>query len=319
MTGNFPRQLVISAIDIGSNSIHGMIASVDAKGGLNELYRDKESVRLGSGMKEGLLRQESIDAAVDFLQKFKAESGKYNAIISAVATSAVREANNKDVFLNSVKINTGIHVNIITGLEEAGLIYKGVSSALPIFERKTLIIDIGGGSTELILAEKGKIKFLVSMKLGAIRTSYEYFENYVTHPEKIEDCKSHIHDIMAESISQIKGIGFDFVVGTSGTIQALGRIALSNIGKASPKFLNGISINSVDLISVFQDIEKLKSPEKRAKIKGLERSRADIITAGELILQNFLKELKIPKIIVSSYALREGIIFDTYEKNSIIK
>lgn len=319
MTGNFPRQLVISAIDIGSNSIHGMIASVDAKGGFNELFRDKESVRLGSGMKEGLIRQESIKASVDFLKKFKAESGKYNAIISAVATSAVREANNKDEFLSSVKINTGIDVNVISGTEEAGLIYKGVSSALPIFEKKTLIIDIGGGSTELILAEKGKILILESLKLGAIRTSNIFFENYITSSDKISDCKRHIHNVMSESIGKIKKIGFDFVVGTSGTIQALGRVVLNNIGKSSPKFLNGISINSVDLLRVFNDIEMLKTPEKRAKIQGLERNRADIITAGELILQNFIKELKIPRIIVSSYALREGIVIDTYEKNCIIK
>ncbi len=317
MSEQISKQIYVSAIDIGTNSIHGIIASMDAKGAMNEISRDKESIRLGGSMINRIISDKGLAAATDTLKRFKKEADKHSAVIKAVATSAVREAENRDVFVKHIRVHTGIDVQVISGEQEGLLIYKGVNYAFPIFDFSTLIIDIGGGSTEIILAKKGEIIFMDSLKLGAIRTSNQFFNDFVTDEKSIQNCKNHIKQTMENSVKQIKETGFDFVVGTSGTIQALGRIVLFSQRNTSPKFLNGIIINSVDFYKLFSKIEIIHNPDQRALIPGIDLSRADLITAGELILQNFLNELSIPKMLISSYSLREGIIIDTFEKLSI--
>ncbi|MBX3042359.1 MAG: hypothetical protein KIT33_00205 [Candidatus Kapabacteria bacterium] len=308
---NIEKSKNIAAIDIGSNSIHTIIASVTASGSLNILYHEKQSVRLGKGMDSGILLDDTISAAVEVLNQFVQTAKRYDAKLKAVATSAVREAKNRQFFLDLIEQKCGLKIDVISGEEEGKLIYLGVSGSLDINDKKVLIIDIGGGSTELILADGGVFKLVKSLKLGAIRTSNEFFDNFVTSEESIEKCKEHIKVVMSESIEFIKKYGYDIVVGTSGTIQALGRIALSISGEKPQNMLNNISISEKQLNNIFNIIENNHKPESRAEISGIDTSRADIITAGALILRNLIDELRFPEIFLSSYAMREGIIIQT--------
>jgi exopolyphosphatase/guanosine-5'-triphosphate,3'-diphosphate pyrophosphatase len=219
---------------------------------------------------------------------------------------------NRDEFCERVKERCGIDVSIISGNEEARLIYMGISKALPVYEKKTLCIDIGGGSTEFIIAEKGRILFSISMKIGAVRLSQKFFPEYITDGESIKYCRKWIKGEIYSAVKEIKKIGFDTCVGSSGTIQAAGLMIKSNREDlpADFKILNNFEFSSDELNVVRKDIIDKHTPEKRKKIKGLDEKRAEIITAGILILHTIFKELDIGSMIISEYALREGIIFN---------
>ncbi len=319
MYSNLKKQLTVSAIDIGSNSIHGIIANVDENGIIAEIFREKASVRLGSGMSEGRIRNKEMKLALEALQMFKNESEKHDAIICAVATSAVREAKNQNIFIEKVKYHTGIEVRVITGQEEGDLICKAVRSQIPTNTKNFLIIDIGGGSTEIILASDKGTLVVESLKLGAIRTSGEFFKKYVTDTDSIEKCMNHINDVMAPVIEKLSSFQFDIVVGTSGTMQALGKMILAEKDDLTPPhYLNNVTLNSSDILKITDKILTLPKPKQRMAIAGLEQSRAELISAGSMILKNFLNEMKINEIVASSYGLREGVVFDTFDKMNII-
>ena len=155
----------IAAIDIGTNSFHMIIASIDSNGLLNVIQREKEYVRLGNSpgdMKN--LTEESIVRGVEALKNFAKIAESEDAVIKAIATSAVREADNKKDFIDRVYSETGIEVEVVSGREEARLIYQGASRSLPVYGKRTLLIDIGGGSTETLIGINGKVEYCNSTK-----------------------------------------------------------------------------------------------------------------------------------------------------------
>lgn len=166
---------LIAAIDIGTNSFHLVIAKIDSKGRFTVITRAKEVVRLGSSSNDmKYLSPEAMDRGVEALNRFKMICDSYKAKITAVATSATREALNKDDFISRVKSETGIDVNIVSGFEEARLIYLGVLQSLNIFDKRILLVDIGGGSTEFLIGEKGNVIYANSTKIGAVRLSNKF-------------------------------------------------------------------------------------------------------------------------------------------------
>jgi exopolyphosphatase/guanosine-5'-triphosphate,3'-diphosphate pyrophosphatase len=303
----------IFAIDIGTNSIHGIIADIDESGNIREYFRDKESIRLGANIENGFINSKGIEMTISVLNKFKNNAESFSASIRAVATSAVREALNKDEFIEKVKKNTGIEIEVISGVKEGELIYKGVTKGLHLESENLMIIDIGGGSTEIIMGKNENIT-VQSLKLGAIRTSLKFFPDFVTNTESITNCQNHILETINLVKNSFSNKVIDKVIGSAGTIQAIARITLFNMGIHAPKFIENITLNIKDLEDSFDIILSKHLPQERAEIKGLESSRADLISTGALILQGILKEFSINNMIISTYSLREGIIFDTFEK-----
>ena len=157
------------------------------------LDREKEVVRLGSSagdMRE--LTDEAIDRAVDALDRFRQVAAVHDAPITAVATSAVREADNRDVFIDRAWAEAGVHVDVISGVEEARLIHLGVLQAVPVFDRRLLLCDIGGGSTELLVGLRGEVLASRSLKLGAIRLTRRFFDGDRVHPGAVDACRRHV-------------------------------------------------------------------------------------------------------------------------------
>lgn len=307
---------IISAIDVGTNSFHMVTASVDDNGMLNIISRDKEIVRLGSSSGDmRFLQRDAVKRAVSSLKAFAKLASHEGAIVRAVATSAVREAKNSDELIERVKRETGIEIEVVSGVEEARLISVGVNHALPILNDKSLIIDIGGGSTETIITHDNETPHLQSNKLGAIRLTKKYFDGVNSTPELIEKCKNFIRGEWAQTLDKIESTGFTKCVGTSGTMTTLIGMAYLRRNKELPNILNGISVSSKDVLKVINKIKKASSPKKIAKIKGMDISRADIITAGALIVEVAIEELGIKEFVVSTYALREGVLFDTIAKS----
>lgn len=306
---------VIAAIDIGTNSFHMVIATVNEKGVLNIISREKEMVRLGSsGRDMKYLQEDAIERGLETLHRFAKIAESHNAIIRAVATSAVREALNKESFTKRVANDIGIDVEVVSGIEEGRLIYLGVIHALPLYDNQTLIIDIGGGSTETIIGKGLKAQYINSEKIGAIRLTKLFCENGTYTKNTAEEIREYIKGEWTPILNQIKEIGFQKVVGTSGTILSLATMALLAKKKNIPEILNGYTISAKDILSIIKTITKAKNVSEISRIPGVEAKRADIILAGSLILETAIKELNIKEICTSPYALREGIVYDTYDK-----
>jgi exopolyphosphatase/guanosine-5'-triphosphate,3'-diphosphate pyrophosphatase len=276
---------------------------------------EKEMVRLGeTGRDMKSLAPQAMDRGIDALRRFKSIiSSRKAVVVKAVATSAVREAENRDLFIRRARAEAGIEIEVISGFEEGRLIYLGALQALPHFNKRALLIDIGGGSAEYVLGLKGEVKFVNSLKLGAIRLSHQFRLLGQPKPQDILDCRKMIVGELGMSARSIRNAGFDVGVGTSGTVQAIASI----IGHARPEKVEtqaGKSNNfTFSYREVQETVEKLigaGSAEARMKIPGLDQKRADIILGGALVLQESMRLLGMPEIATSSFALREGVVFD---------
>ncbi len=308
---------ILAAIDIGTNSFHLVIASVNDEGIVKIISKDKEVVRLGKSSSDmKYISLEAMERGVSALKRFKIICDSYNAEIRAVATSATREALNKEEFLNEVGRKTGISIEVISGYEEARLIYLGVLQALDVFEKRILLIDIGGGSTEFLTGEKGNVVYSNSIKLGAVRLTEKFFSEGKFSKDSIESAKLHVRSIINPIVRNLKTEQYDFVVGTSGTISNLGSIIYSrNAGEDYSQFnFNNFSYTDTELFDAVKSILSHESVSTIRKIEGLDSQRADIISAGAIILEQIFRELNLKRLSLSSYALREGILFDTIDK-----
>lgn len=298
-----------AAIDIGSNSFHMIIAEGREDKTFKIVDREREEIRLASST-DGSISKEEIESSVKILKGFKAICDFYSAKIKAVATSAVRDAKNSKDFIKQILTETGIEIETADGKKEAELIYTGVRNALKLKNKKVLCVDIGGGSTELVFDNHGCFEAVESFKLGAVRLSKMFFPWYKLTNEAIISCLEHIENTFLAYPGFRELSGFDIVVGSSGTIQAVASL-INNIrnGYAIKQF-NGYSFSYDELREVSDLILSCPNKEDRMRIRGMEEKRADILPAGVLILVKLFEMLNIENMTISSYALREGIIVE---------
>jgi exopolyphosphatase/guanosine-5'-triphosphate,3'-diphosphate pyrophosphatase len=308
---------ILAAIDIGTNSFHLIVAKVDNKGIIKVLTRDKETVRLGKSSTDmKYISEQAMQRGISTLKRFKLICNSYNAEIRAVATSATREALNKEEFITRVYETTGIKVEVVSGFEEARLIYSGVLQALPVIKEKVLLIDIGGGSTEFLVGEKGKVLYANSIKIGAVRLTEKYFPDGKFRRENIEDARLYVKSMINHIVREVKESGYSSVIGTSGTITNIGMIinTAENGAEDEDYNYNSFTYGADSFLRISKKILRCEKISDIREIKGLDSDRIDIITSGTIILEQIFSELNISKITLSNYALREGIIFDTISK-----
>lgn len=306
-----------AAIDMGTNSFHLIIVEKRKDGSFKIVDRERKVIRLGSDSKDDFkfISLEESKRALEILLGFKKLSSKYKAEIRAVATSAVREAQNKNKFIKNVLKETGIVVEIIEGKHEAKLIFQGAKQALNLYNKKVLCIDIGGGSTEIILGNNGEPIFVESIKIGAVRMSKKFFPEYALSKKALIECEKFIeHQIISnKNISFNKD--FEITVGTSGTIQSAASIIRSRLKEENNKSLNGFSFNEIQLKEITCEILEAKNLQERQKIKGIDKKRADILPAGLIILNKIFDLFNLKNITISEYALREGVILKMIEED----
>jgi exopolyphosphatase/guanosine-5'-triphosphate,3'-diphosphate pyrophosphatase len=311
------KSKTLAAIDIGTNSFHLVIAKVNDKGIVKILSKDKEVVRLGKSSSDmKYISLEAMERAVTSLKRFKIICDSFNAEIRAVATSATREALNKVEFINKVFDRTGVSIEVVSGFEEARLIYLGILQAINVYDNRILLIDIGGGSTEFLIGEKGHVHYANSIKLGAVRLTEKFFSDGKFKKESIDSARLHVRSIINPVVRQIKEQKYDFVVGTSGTITSLGSMIYSKkTGEDESEFnFNNFKYTNSELSDIVKAILEADNVQQIKQIEGLDSQRSDIISAGAIILEQIVNEINIKDITLSSYALREGIIFDTIDK-----
>lgn len=307
----------IAAIDIGTNSFHLIIAERSKNKKIKLLDRARVFLRIANIKKDGvnIISSQDIDAAVNVLINFKQMAELYKAKISAVATSAVRESSNNKEFVKIVFEQTGIKINIIDGRTEAKLIFLGMKNALDLDGSKVLGIDIGGGSTEFIYAVDNKVKYAESLKIGAVRLSNIFFPKYIISKSSISDCENYVEDLIRKQIELTSISKIDFAVGSSGTVDTICLIKSNQTEGSERKKLNGYEFSYDDFKNIYDLLMNLKSPEERMLVPGLEAKRADIIPAGLIILKKIFQVFNINKMVLSEYALREGVVFKAMKSN----
>ncbi|MFL6205396.1 MAG: Ppx/GppA phosphatase family protein [Acidimicrobiales bacterium] len=317
-TASEPATETLAAVDIGTNSVHGVVARMtagEAGPRFEILDREKEMVRLGSSggdMRE--LSEDAIDRAVAALDRFRQVAEVHHAPITAVATSAVREAENRDVLINRAWDEARVLVNVISGTEEARLIHLGVLQAVPVFDKRLVLCDIGGGSTELLVGERGEVLASRSLKLGAIRLTRRFFDGRLTHPGALDACRRHVRSTIAPFAREVRRLGVEVAVGSSGTIANLAEMAAMRATGVRPRSVSNLVLTAEQLDAIVEELVAAPDATARAELPGVDASRADIILAGAVILEQVVHELDLSEVIVSDYALREGVLLDAWRR-----
>ncbi len=316
----------IAAIDMGSNSFHIVVVEINKElQSFKVLDRLRETVRLGTFHEPKLkkaLSAADMKRGFDTLKRFKKLAEGHNVSeIYGCATSAVREAENGRDWLNEVRTKLGVDAHVISGVEEARLIYLGVLSATEIHKKRIGIVDIGGGSTELVVADEEFIYHLSSSKIGAVRLTEKDLQDESDIQLKIEFMENHIEGLMLNKIQEIESIGgFDVLIGTSGTIRNFIQIDFKMNNFVNSDDSPNLNQHKLSYESLCNIIEKMiKTPkEKRSEVFDISKNRAEIILAGGVILKTIMKNLKAKEIVYCDRALREGLIVDKLLQKNII-
>jgi exopolyphosphatase/guanosine-5'-triphosphate,3'-diphosphate pyrophosphatase len=313
----------LAAIDIGSNSIHLVIVRATPGQHLEIIDREKEMVRLGAGtLRVHMLSKETMDRAMTALGRYKkmSEANRVDRIIT-IATAAVRESHNAREFIERARKEVGLEVHLLPGVEEARLIALAVSEVTDFSGRRALIIDIGGGSTEFIITDGAEPEFLRSVRLGAVRLTEKFVTTDPISEAERERLVATIRGDLSRVVWEIKHIGFDFVIGTSGTITNLvDAVARAEALDGQPEASGFVSFNQTitsDQLARMNENLAFMTTAERGRIPGIEKQRADIVVAGGLLLETILAEAGADSITSCDWSLREGVILDFLKKQSI--
>ena len=304
----------IAAIDVGTNSIHMIVCRVGPDLSFEVIDREKDMIRLGAGgLDGGILPASSVATAMQTLSKFRrlAESHGVDEIIAA-ATSAVREADNGGDFLATARRQVGIRVRVISGTEEARLIHLAATYAIGVGAKPAVVIDIGGGSAEVTLGTAARVEIGRSFKLGAIRLTERFTKSDPLSGSDERRLVRHIRRETRGHLAQIVKRGFHRVIGTSGTILALGALAAGERGVPADVRRQKVSARSLRRV---RDRLTAASLDERLKIEGLDPRRADIVVAGAVLLDTLLDSLGADELTLCDFALREGLVLDYVQKN----
>ncbi len=316
---------IIAAIDLGTNSLHMVVVEIEPTlPSFSIIGKEKETVRLGNRDPEtGNLKSEVMERGINALARFQEVAKTLNAeIIIAVATSAIREAPNGKDFLKQVKNDLGLDVNLISGQEEARRIYLGVLSGMEFNNLPHIIIDIGGGSTELILCDSQEERVLTSTKVGAVRLTKEFITTDPISNAEFDYIQAYTRGKLERAADEIKlnlesGI-YPCLVGTSGTIETIAAIDAREKFGSEPSTLNGYEFKFSDLQKWVHRFRKMDNKE-RSEIPGMPDKRSEVILAGAIVLQEAMALLNLGSITICERALREGVIVDWMLSNGLIE
>lgn len=301
--------------------MHLVVAKLGTHGGFEMLTSEKEMVRLGQGRGEmKQLTPEAIERGINALSRMAKVAQSFGEVeLVAVATSAVREATNKHEFLDRARDEVGVEVEVISGFEEARLIHLGVLQALPVFDKRLLVIDIGGGSTEFLVGEGAQAIEARSMKLGAIRLTERFFPDLIdgdgaVTPDAVESCRNYVRAALSPVAHELGGHQPELAIASSGTATTIAEMAAAARGEELRQ-MNGVTFTAVELSAVVDDVVS-KTTAERNKIGGLDAKRVDIIVAGAILLDEIARSFALDQFTISEFALREGVLFDRYAVDS---
>lgn len=302
----------IAAIDIGSNSVRCTIVEVLVGGPRSTLDDEKAYTRLGRGVSAtGRLSEESIDETIAALDRMLQIAEQYQVThVRAIATAAVREALNGDDFVSRVQDELALDVEVISEEEEARLAFLSAVDSLGV-DGRLAVVDIGGGSVEIVRARDRQIEFLTSLPLGAVLLSERYHTEDPIPPRDYQRLVKYVR----RSLKSALGAERDPVarlVGSGGTVTAVAALVSAARNPANTS-LHAFDLRRAELIHLLAALEK-STAEQRSKMKGMPQGRADIILAGAVVLDESMRILGANELVVNARGIRAGIVVDTIER-----
>ncbi len=294
----------VAVIDLGTNSVLLTVAQLEKNKMIKSLLEAKQTPRLGENVdRTKKISSASFKRVLRTIQKFKKKALQLKAEkIILLGTAALREAKNTAQFKKFILRKTGLKLDVISGKKEAELAYKGAIADFKDKSKKFSLLDIGGGSTEIILGTANKISELKSLNLGSLRLTERFLRN------KKDGCPNMIKFIERKLVSLKKNfrIQDSILIGSGGTITTLGALSL-DLKKYDRKKMHGLVLTKSRINSLLYNLENM-SPAARKRYLKVDPQRADIIIGGTIILKQFMETFGFPDILISDKSLRWGVL-----------
>lgn len=317
MTAPLARTRRLAGIDIGTLTCRLLIADCSSQAHLKALRSERRILRLGEGVDQTKrLSSAAMDRVIECLREWRGliDSHQVDAA-TAVATSAVRDAVNRDEFLRRVKQETGFDVEVITGDEEARRTLLGIRSGFPAGVTDMIALDIGGGSTEFILDRPGQVPIVRSIDIGVVRLCERVLTHDPPTAEEIEQAREWVRRETHAAVVGMERFQSATFVGTAGTITALAAMA-----QQLPAYEPARIHNYVLKLETIRELEATLLSRKKADrvgLPGLEKNREEVIAAGAIIIRTVMETLGMSQVLVSDLGLREGVLIDLARRESI--
>jgi exopolyphosphatase/guanosine-5'-triphosphate,3'-diphosphate pyrophosphatase len=314
--------MILAGIDIGTNSLRLLIAET-CRGSFHEIHSDRRITRLGQNLDHsGSLAEEARTRTLEVLCDFSRIIRQHGAqFISAIGTSALRNASNSRQFLREAKQKTDLDIRVITGEEEARLTLLGVAYSLKGMRGKSsnplaasLVVDIGGGSTEIIISSPGKDPVIASLPLGAVYLTERFITSDPPSRTDVVLLQSAVRKELDDRFPAMQPVPCSIFVGTAGTITTLAAI-VQGLAVYDPRKINRFVLKREVIDDIVEKLSRLTLGERRA-LRGLEPGREDIILAGAVVAQEIMVRFGYASVLVSDWGLREGILLDLFEQVS---
>lgn len=299
----------VSAIDIGSNAIRMMIAELDGVAGqLKIIKKFRAPVRLGHDVfTTGTISEHTMDLALSTFHQFSESNQKFGVTkYRAVATSACREAKNSKAFVDAIKKQSNIQIDVIDGKEEGRLIHLAVQKELDLSQKKTMLIDVGGGSVEVTFSKGTKMLATKSFPMGTVRV----LENLA----KRKMNESHLSIIMGEFMATLGDHIYsnadhepiDFAIGTGGNLECIGELKVQLLNKTPNTF-----VTFEELTQIIDKVKSLSLKDRVDKLH-LRPDRADVIVPAAVLVQTIMRQSETQKLLIPRVGLRDGLIWSMF-------
>jgi len=305
------RTIRVAAIDVGTNSVHLVVADLTADEGITVVEKQRRQVALGEGGLNGRrLSKAAQKRAMDALKEFRTACDVLQVSdIHCAATSAVREAENGVEFCRQVKAETGIHVRIISGLDEARLIYLGARPHVDFSQGRALLVDLGGGSTEFILCDPHTAFVKASLPLGHIRATDLHRTSDPLTKDEVKALRSWTREALRPLGVRLHPGDVSSVVGTSGTIRCLARMATLDRGGLPTEDGQGLVLTRKEVDRLIRRFQKVPA-DRLERIPGMDERRKHTLPAGAVVVSEILRFIAQDSLTTSNYSLRDGLLWD---------
>jgi exopolyphosphatase / guanosine-5'-triphosphate,3'-diphosphate pyrophosphatase len=302
----------VASIDIGTNTTLLLVAEQNADGTVSALAERAEITRLGRGIGgDGLLRDDNVNRTLEVLASYAEHARLLAAPIVAIGTEGLRRAPNAGVFLEKAKAILGTAVEVISGDREAQLTFLAAQRSFPAEAAgNVVVIDIGGGSTEIIAAQGGRISFRQSLPLGSVRLTEAFVRNDPPTQAEIDQLENHV-------VGLLKDLPFSAnatLIGAAGTVTTIAAMA-QGLRDYDPAKVHGYQLTVAQLEAQVQRLRTSKQAD-REHMAGLDPRRADVIFAGSTLLKKIAERAGSPHVLVSDRGIRWGRLFDELDRAS---
>jgi exopolyphosphatase / guanosine-5'-triphosphate,3'-diphosphate pyrophosphatase len=306
----------IAVLDLGTNTFNLLIAEQISRSSFNILHSSKIPVKLGEGgINRGEIVQPAFERGIDAILNHHRRIQQYNvSAIYAFGTSALRTAKNGELFLSTIKSKTGIDIEVISGEREAELIYYGVRQTHPMDQGQYLILDIGGGSNEFIIADNKQIFWKKSYKLGIARLLDRFKPSDPISKEEIETVREYLDNEIADMVEKVKEYQVETLIGASGSFETFVAMIEASDEMTETQvslFPRSVPITHYEFNSLYKKLIRSTKTE-RANMKGLEPMRIEMIVLACLFTKFIAEKLEIKNIIQSNFALKEGAVYQIF-------